>query len=565
VPGEAESRAGELVQLARLDGAAAGQLSVTRLDGSTAGRLPVTWHALSAARIARCRALAARSPAYWPGLAHALCRAGPGSAEPDSGSAEARREGIAILQALGQDGTGIPAELGYLLSSPAMEQAAAGVIRAWRRTLALHRYADYSTRMRWLILELHEAGLEAEALQAAREAVATERAELIAGGSFYGTPIPAGTGFVKSALPLHLALQFLADSADRAGHLDEAVRVTREAVSVSRTLESREHDVKTAWVPDALLDLSIRLSKAGPGEEPGPGRSAGQGHGPGQEHSVGRGAEAAQARAEMLRLARERLTRGGPPEYATLDTGETDRQYSPRAGLGARVLAELAWEDAVTRGRVLVRPDGRMDLPGLIEEFAAFWREHGELPGTHGCYLHIAPDRILLALLRRAVGAAERASAAGNAGAAGNVDAVFRSERVERSRREVVHARADVLVRKRYLDASGEPAEQLAAIQVHDLDPWPDRRWHRRNAWYRGNPVATALVNLDELLEEHEMDSGILVLMDRRPRKGRRDAGRAGRAAPASRLPDPRITQARTPGGRDATVLALLASIFSRC
>jgi hypothetical protein len=285
-----------------------------------------------------------------------------------------------------------------------------------------------------------------------------------------------------------------------------------------------------AALPEALLDLSIRLSKAGEGVRPGGG------------HGGVLSAEATEARAEMLRLARERLTRGGSLEYAVTDRGLiADRRQSGQDP-GARVLAELAWQDAVhVRGRHLVGPNGRVDLRGLAEEFGAFWREHGELPGKKGQYPRVAPDRVLLALLRRAVGAGPPQFAAGS------VDVVFRDVAVRRSRRRVIHERADVLVRTLNTGASGEPAEQRAAIQVHELGPERDRRW------YRGSPVIAALPDLDELLERTGLDSGILVLMDRRPRRGRIGAGRA---TDAGRLPDPRVSAARTPGGRAATIVA---------
>jgi hypothetical protein len=62
-------------------------------------------------------------------------------------------------------------------------------------------------------------------------------------------------------------------------------------------------------------------------------------------------------------------------------------------------------------------------------------------------------------------------------------------------------------------------------------------------SWLRGcMSVVVALAALDEALARNALESGTLLIIHRRPQ-------------PARAHPDPRLSQTRTPGGHDITVL----------
>jgi hypothetical protein len=97
------------------------------------------------------------------------------------------------------------------------------------------------------------------------------------------------------------------------------------------------------------------------------------------------------------------------------------------------------------------------------------------------------------------------------------------------------YARIEVLACTRYRDAAGADAEQRTAIQVMAVPP-SSRRRHQRKA------LAAGLAALDEALARNALESGTLLIIHRRPQ-------------PAHAYPDPRLSQTRTPGGHDITVL----------
>jgi hypothetical protein len=482
--------AGELVQLARLDAA-------------TAGRLPAVRSAIAARRVARYRALAARSAAYWPGLADAL---------RSSTSPREHRDGITIWLALDADARNFPSGLVPSHDVSGVAEGEASVLRAWHRTARATTWGPdgtYRQRVHEFPAQLHAEGLDEDTLEAAREAVAVERAHLAASAYLRAAP---SWGQGVASRELGLALRDLGDALDRLGHHSEAVLATRELVSAWGVVQVGPGDPEIAHLPEALLDLSIRLARAG------------------------HGAEASRARAQMLQLARDRLTRQGTGGHLFPAWNLFTPSSAQRPDPAGRVLAELAWDEAAVRGRDLLLPDGRVDLRALLEEFTAFWSEHGELPRADGTYPRVPPDRVLAALLRRAVGAA------------GSVEVATPScYPAGRRRHQAARPRVDVVVRTQYTDASNEPAEQRAAIQMHELARERGRRWGRKD------PQAEELAALDELLARHQLDSGILVLIRRRA--ARRGPG-PGRSAARHGIPDPRIRQARTPDGRAATIVA---------
>ncbi|HYO52632.1 hypothetical protein [Archangium sp.] len=173
----------------------------------------------------------------------------------------------------------------------------------------------------------------------------------------------------------------------------------------------------------------------------------------------------------------------------------------------ARVLSGNAEPKVVVEPRSFVLPDGRLDFDRLLREFADFWREHGEVLAAGMTYHEVAPQLVLMAFLQRVV----------NGG--GHVDREY----------GVGRGRIDLLVRWPYSETG-------------------QRRWQRHalelKVWREGekDPLAKGLTQLDTYLERMGLDEGVLVIFDRRPEAG----GTESRT---------RFEQARTPAGREVTVL----------
>lgn len=230
----------------------------------------------------------------------------------------------------------------------------------------------------------------------------------------------------------------------------------------------------------------------------------------------------------VARLHEPRIRRVLEPVLAgTLTSGDSyqdDVQYARDLGLLAsdkpvrianpiyreviaRVLAGDAELQVQAEPRSFVLPDGRLDFDRLLREFAAFWREHGEVLTAGLSYHEVAPQLVLMAFLHRVV----------NGG--GYVDREY----------GVGRGRIDLLVRWPYTEAG-------------------QRRWQRQamelKVWREGekDPLSRGLAQLDEYLERLSLDTGVLVIFDRR-----RDAGDAD-----SRT---RFEQAQAPSGRKVTVL----------
>ncbi len=173
-----------------------------------------------------------------------------------------------------------------------------------------------------------------------------------------------------------------------------------------------------------------------------------------------------------------------------------------------RVLAAAAEDQVVTDPRAFVRPDGRLDLRRLLEEFAGFWREHGEVLAAGMPYGEVAPQLVLMAYLQRVV----------NGG--GYVDREY----------GVGRGRIDLCVRWPYAGSGGKREWQREALE---LKVWRDGK---------PDPLERGLEQLDAYLDGLGLSTGVLVLFDRRS------------AAPpiAERT---RFDAARSPKGREVTVL----------
>jgi hypothetical protein len=173
-----------------------------------------------------------------------------------------------------------------------------------------------------------------------------------------------------------------------------------------------------------------------------------------------------------------------------------------------RVLGERARESVLADPRSFVLPDGRLDFRLVLGEFAAWWRQYGEFLVKGEVYHEVAPQLIFMAFLTRIV----------NGG--GFVDCEY----------GVGRGRVDVLVRKPYTDADGKRAVQREAVEI---------KVRRAGG---GNPLKEGLVQLDGYLTRLGLETGTLLIFDRRP-------------TAVKRPPDPGFTQERTPTGRVVTLL----------
>jgi hypothetical protein len=174
----------------------------------------------------------------------------------------------------------------------------------------------------------------------------------------------------------------------------------------------------------------------------------------------------------------------------------------------ARVLGAETEENVVADPRSFVLPDGRLDYDKLLREFAAFWREHGEVLASGGVYHEVAPQLVLMGYLQRIV----------NGG--GHVEREY----------GIGRGRIDLLVRWPYQGPDGKRAWQREAAE---LKVWRDGA---------PDPLAEGLAQLDGYLERLGLGAGVLVIFDRRPA-----------ALPIAERT--RFAATTTPAGRAATIL----------
>ncbi|MGQ4617326.1 AAA family ATPase [Nocardia sp. R7R-8] len=145
-----------------------------------------------------------------------------------------------------------------------------------------------------------------------------------------------------------------------------------------------------------------------------------------------------------------------------------------------RMLGSGIEENVTAEPRRFRFDDGRLDFPRLLDEFASFWKLHGEILASRQSYREVAPHLVLMAFLHRIV----------NGG--GYIDREY----------GVGRGRIDLLVRQPYTDADGNRAEQREALE---LKVWRDGR---------ADPLAEGLVQLDGYLERLGLSTGVLVIFD---------------------------------------------------
>jgi hypothetical protein len=168
-----------------------------------------------------------------------------------------------------------------------------------------------------------------------------------------------------------------------------------------------------------------------------------------------------------------------------------------------RVLGSGLEEIITVRPDRFVLPDGRVDLPEILRAFANFWTEHEEiLDGIP--YREVSMQLVFMTFLTRIV----------NGG--GTVDREY----------GVGRGRIDLLVRRPY----GDGLVQREAIEL--------KVWHPRKA----DPLKDGLAQLDKYLDRFKLDTGTLVIFDRRPN-----------AAPVHERTA--ITEEHSPAGRLITLL----------
>lgn len=148
----------------------------------------------------------------------------------------------------------------------------------------------------------------------------------------------------------------------------------------------------------------------------------------------------------------------------------------------ARVLSEPASTMVFADPRSFVRPDGRFDLDVLLREFAAFWLEQGDALADTTTYHESGAQLVMMAFLQRVVNG--RGTVAREYG--------------------IGRRRIDLLVSWPFTDEHGKRQLQREAIE---LKVWRDGR---------KDPLEEGLKQLDEYLTRVGLETGILVLFDRR-------------------------------------------------
>jgi hypothetical protein len=174
-----------------------------------------------------------------------------------------------------------------------------------------------------------------------------------------------------------------------------------------------------------------------------------------------------------------------------------------------RVLASGVEQQITASPQRFLLPDGRLDMRLVLQEFTSFWRENGEIVTKGMTYHETAPQLVLMAYLQRIV----------NGGAIDGKRGIDREYGVGLGR-------IDLLIRKPYGDG-------LLQREALELKVWrPETK----------DPIEDGLRQLGEYLDGLGLDTGTLVIFDRRYE--------------APSIPDRiEFSTAQTPGGQQVTVL----------
>lgn len=175
-----------------------------------------------------------------------------------------------------------------------------------------------------------------------------------------------------------------------------------------------------------------------------------------------------------------------------------------------RVLGAQAEHLVEAEPRSFTTSDGRLDLHRLLGEFTAFWIQHADILTNRHTYNEAGCQLAFFGYLHRVI----------NGG--GTVDREY----------AVGRGRIDLHIRWPYMTADGERAWQWEAIELKVHHPG------------QSDPLAEGLGQLDAYLDRLGLDTGTLIIFDRRP------------ASPP--LPErAAMTTAQTPSGRNITLLRL--------
>jgi hypothetical protein len=226
-----------------------------------------------------------------------------------------------------------------------------------------------------------------------------------------------------------------------------------------------------------------------------------------------------------VRRIMEPLIAGNIPEHQTTEIYNDDVAYLRDLGLITRrpparvanpiyqevivrVLAERTEDSVEAEPRSFVTPDGRLDFPRLLTEFTAFWKQHGEILATRQTYHEAACQLVFLGFLHRVI----------NGG--GRIDREYGLGR----------GRIDLMLHWPHRHPDGTRAWQWEAIELKVHHPG------------QADPIPDGLAQLDGYLDRAGLDTGTLIVFDRRPT-----------AAPITERTT--ITKADTPAGRVITLL----------
>jgi hypothetical protein len=144
----------------------------------------------------------------------------------------------------------------------------------------------------------------------------------------------------------------------------------------------------------------------------------------------------------------------------------------------ARVLTSRAQDNIILDPHSFVTKRGRLSISRFLDEFSAFWREHGEVLENAGAYHEVAPQLVLMAYLQRVV----------NGG--GFVEREY----------GVGRDRIDLLVK-------WPLGERKWQKEVLELKVWREKK---------RDPLEKGLEQLEGYLERVGVKRGVLVIFDRR-------------------------------------------------
>ncbi|MFC5187660.1 AAA family ATPase [Actinomadura harenae] len=147
-----------------------------------------------------------------------------------------------------------------------------------------------------------------------------------------------------------------------------------------------------------------------------------------------------------------------------------------------RVLSHSVQHQIDAEPKAFLLPDGRLDVPKIQRDFVAFWKANAEILDTDRTYHEAACHLVFQAFLQRVV----------NGG--GLIDREYALGR----------RRLDLMIHKPYLADDGRRALQQSAFEL------------KVRSEVTGDQIADGLEQLDGYLDRLGLDTGTLVVFDRR-------------------------------------------------